>query len=61
MSRPLDALKIERVETFAVALPTLRSFGVSGGAVTVAGRPSPRIPVKVSADGVHGWGGRGGP
>ena len=49
-------LRIERVETFAVALPTRRSFGVSGGAVAVAGRPSLRVLVKVSADGVHGWG-----
>ncbi|MEV6652904.1 dipeptide epimerase [Streptomyces sp. NPDC051219] len=47
---------IDRVETFAVALPTRRSFGVSGGSVAVAGRPSIRVLVKVSADGVHGWG-----
>lgn len=47
---------IERVETFAVALPTRRSFGVAGGAVAVAGRPSLRVLVKVSADGVSGWG-----
>ncbi|MFC0506702.1 mandelate racemase/muconate lactonizing enzyme family protein [Micromonospora costi] len=52
----LAGLTIDRVETFAVALPTLRSFGVSGGSVTVAGRPSIRILVKVSADGVAGWG-----
>lgn len=49
-------LVVERVETFAVALPTLRSFGVAGGAVAVAGRPSVRVLVKVSADGVSGWG-----
>ncbi|EHR60196.1 mandelate racemase/muconate lactonizing enzyme family protein [Saccharomonospora cyanea] len=49
-------LTIERVETFAVALPTLRSFGVSGGAVATAGQPSVRVLVKVSADGVCGWG-----
>ncbi|MEJ8638708.1 mandelate racemase/muconate lactonizing enzyme family protein [Streptomyces sp. MS2.AVA.5] len=47
---------IDRVETFAVALPTRRSFGVSGGAVAVAGQPSIRVLVKVTADGVHGWG-----
>jgi muconate cycloisomerase len=52
----LADLAIERVETFAVALPTRRSFGVAGGAVTVAGRPSLRILVKVGADGVSGWG-----
>jgi muconate cycloisomerase len=52
----LTDLTIERIETFAVALPTRRSFGVAGGAVAVAGRPSLRILVKVSADGVSGWG-----
>ncbi|MGK5740057.1 mandelate racemase/muconate lactonizing enzyme family protein [Micromonospora sp. URMC 103] len=52
----LAGLTIDRVETFAVALPTLRSFGVSGGSVAVAGQPSIRILVKVSADGVAGWG-----
>jgi muconate cycloisomerase len=52
----LDDLVIERVETFAVALPTRRSFGVSGGSVAVAGRPSVRVLVKICADGVHGWG-----
>ncbi|MFC6886987.1 MULTISPECIES: mandelate racemase/muconate lactonizing enzyme family protein [Actinomadura] len=49
-------MRIDRVETFCVALPTRRSFGVSGGAVAVAGRPSLRVLVKVSADGAHGWG-----
>jgi muconate cycloisomerase len=52
----LAGLTIDRVETFAVALPTLRSFGVSGGSVAVAGKPSIRILVKASADGVDGWG-----
>ncbi|MEU3271927.1 enolase C-terminal domain-like protein [Saccharomonospora sp. NPDC006951] len=52
----LRELRVERIETFAVALPTLRSFGVSGGAVAVAGTPSIRVLVKVSADGVCGWG-----
>jgi muconate cycloisomerase len=49
-------LKIDRVETFAVPLPTIRSFGISGGSVAVAGTPSVRILVKVSADGAEGWG-----
>ncbi|TWP50631.1 mandelate racemase [Lentzea tibetensis] len=49
-------LTVDRVETFAVALPTVRSFGVSGGSVAVKGTPSIRVLVKVSADGVHGWG-----
>ncbi|MDX8053888.1 enolase C-terminal domain-like protein [Lentzea sp. BCCO 10_0798] len=49
-------LTIDRVDVYAVALPTLRSFGVSGGNVAVAGLPSIRILTKVSADGVCGWG-----
>ncbi|GED89588.1 mandelate racemase/muconate lactonizing enzyme family protein [Streptomyces sp. 6-11-2] len=53
---PLGDLTIDRVTTYAVALPTRRSFGVSGGAVAVAGRPSIRVLVRVDADGVHGWG-----
>jgi muconate cycloisomerase len=56
MTPGLADLTIERIETFAVALPTRRSFGVSGGSIAVAGRPSVRVLVKVSADGVHGWG-----
>ncbi|GLY46681.1 enolase C-terminal domain-like protein [Lentzea sp. NBRC 102530] len=49
-------LTVEEVSVHAVALPTLRSFGVSGGSVAVAGHPSIRILVKISAGGVHGWG-----
>jgi muconate cycloisomerase len=60
MSRPnaadLARLTIDRIETFTVPLPTIRSFGVSGGAVATLGRPSVRVLVKVSADGVAGWG-----
>ncbi|MFI5833623.1 mandelate racemase/muconate lactonizing enzyme family protein [Micromonospora sp. NPDC051300] len=52
----LAGLTVDRVETYAVALPTIRSFGVSGGAVAVAGTPSIRVLVKVGADGVTGWG-----
>ncbi|MFB4319527.1 mandelate racemase/muconate lactonizing enzyme family protein [Actinomadura sp. 21ATH] len=52
----LGDLKIERVRTFPVALPTRRSFGVAGGAVAVAGRPSIRILVRVDAGGATGWG-----
>ena len=52
----LTSLVVDKIETFAVALPTRRSFGVAGGPVAVAGRPSIRILVKASADGVHGWG-----
>ncbi|MFD6337742.1 mandelate racemase/muconate lactonizing enzyme family protein [Streptomyces sp. NPDC060131] len=48
---------IERVETFTVALPTLRDFTVAGGPVTRGGRPAIRVLVKVTAsDGSTGWG-----
>ncbi len=52
----LTDLRIERIETFAVPLPTIRSFGISGGSVATKGTPSLRILVKVSAEGVAGWG-----
>ncbi|NES30273.1 mandelate racemase [Micromonospora terminaliae] len=52
----LAGLTIEAVDTYAVALPTVRSFGVSGGSVAVAGTPSIRVLVKVTAGGVTGWG-----
>jgi muconate cycloisomerase len=52
----LDGLTIDRVETFAVPLPTLRSFGVSGGAIATVGQPSVRILVKVTAGDHFGWG-----
>ncbi|TYB39830.1 mandelate racemase [Micromonospora sp. AP08] len=52
----LAGLTIDAVETYAVALPTIRSFGVSGGSVAVAGTPSIRVLVKVTAGGVTGWG-----
>ncbi len=48
---------IQRIEAFPVALPTLRSFAVSGGSVATAGRPSVRVLVKLTAsNGHHGWG-----
>ncbi|MCW3818208.1 hypothetical protein ONA91_27530 [Micromonospora sp. DR5-3] len=56
LATALAGLTIDSVETYAVALPTVRSFGVSGGSVAVAGKPSIRVLVKVSADGVTGWG-----
>ena len=53
----LDELVIEQVETFAVALPSIRSFAVAGGNVTTAGAPAVRVLVKVTAsDGTFGWG-----
>ncbi|SMD26133.1 mandelate racemase/muconate lactonizing enzyme family protein [Kibdelosporangium aridum] len=52
----LAGLTIDRVETFAVPLPTLRPFGVSGGAIAVMGKPSVRILVKVTAGDHFGWG-----
>lgn len=56
MTADVRALVVERVETFAVRLPTLRSFAVSGGAVATLGQPSVRVLVKVTAGGVAGWG-----
>ena len=56
MINPID-LKIARVETFPVALPTLADFAVSGGSVARDGEPSIRVLVKVTADdGTFGWG-----
>nr|QEO73998.1 mandelate racemase/muconate lactonizing enzyme [uncultured bacterium] len=52
----LAGLTIDRVETFAVPLPTLRPFGVSGGSIAVMGKPSVRILVKVTAGSHSGWG-----
>lgn len=52
----MTGLTVDRVETFAVPLPTLRPFGVSGGAIAVMGRPSIRILVKVTAGDHSGWG-----
>ncbi|MFG2054301.1 mandelate racemase/muconate lactonizing enzyme family protein [Micromonospora sp. NPDC048930] len=52
----LSGLTIDAIQTYAVALPTVRSFGVSGGSVAVAGTPSIRVLVKVTAGGVTGWG-----
>lgn len=52
----LQRLVIERVRTYAVGLPTKRSFDVAGGAVTVVGKPTVRILVRVDAGGVTGWG-----
>lgn len=56
LAADLAGLTIDAVETYAVALPTIRSFGVSGGSVAVAGTPSIRVLVKVTAGGVTGWG-----
>jgi muconate cycloisomerase len=56
LSGSLAGLTIDRVETFAVALPTLRSFGVSGGSIAEVGKPSVRVLVKVTAGDHFGWG-----
>ncbi len=56
MIQPID-LKIAKVETFPVALPTIADFAVSGGSVATKGKPSIRVLVKVTADdGTFGWG-----
>lgn len=53
----LTTLTIDRLETFAVALPSLRSFSVAGGSVTKEGSPSIRVLVKVTgSNGAVGWG-----
>ncbi|MFG3715042.1 mandelate racemase/muconate lactonizing enzyme family protein [Micromonospora sp. NPDC047730] len=52
----LNGLVVERVETFVVELPTIRSFEIAGGTVATVGQPSRRVLVKVTADGVVGWG-----
>ncbi|MEW2330102.1 enolase C-terminal domain-like protein [Micromonospora chersina] len=56
LATDLAGLTIDAVQTYAVALPTIRSFGVSGGSVAVAGTLSIRVLVKVTAGGVTGWG-----
>jgi muconate cycloisomerase len=52
----LTDLVVDRVETFVVELPSLRSFGIAGGVVTRSGQPARRVLVKVSAGGIAGWG-----
>lgn len=49
-------LVVERLECFVVELPTIRSFEIAGGTVATAGTPSQRVLVKVTANGVTGWG-----
>ncbi|MGW1209049.1 mandelate racemase/muconate lactonizing enzyme family protein [Streptomyces sp. NPDC002499] len=54
---PPTGATVERIETFTVALPTLRDFAVAGGSVTARGLPAVRVLVKVTAsDGSIGWG-----
>lgn len=52
----LLGLVVDRVETFVVELPTIRTFDIAGGRVATAGEPSRRVLVKVTAGGVSGWG-----
>ena len=53
----ISELTIESLDVFPVALPSLRSFAVSGGSVTTVGQPSVRVLVKLtSSDGTAGWG-----
>ncbi|GLX02382.1 dipeptide epimerase [Microtetraspora sp. NBRC 16547] len=52
----MKSLVVERVETFVVELPSIRSFSISGGSVTTAGKPAERVLVKVTAGGLTGWG-----
>lgn len=55
MSRSPSML-IERIETFAIRLPTKGAFSIAGGAVTSAGEPTTRVLVKVTAGDHVGWG-----
>lgn len=52
----LHDLRIDRIESFAVRLPTKASFSISGGAVTTAGEPTTRVLVKLTAGRHVGWG-----
>ncbi|MET9068169.1 mandelate racemase/muconate lactonizing enzyme family protein [Streptosporangium sandarakinum] len=52
----MESLVVERVDVFVVELPSIRSFSISGGSVTTAGKPAERVLVKVTADGRTGWG-----
>ncbi|MGI5488158.1 mandelate racemase/muconate lactonizing enzyme family protein [Microtetraspora malaysiensis] len=52
----MESLVVERVETFVVELPSIRSFSISGGSVTTAGKPTERVLVKVTAGDRTGWG-----
>ncbi|MGF2949330.1 mandelate racemase/muconate lactonizing enzyme family protein [Microbacterium alcoholitolerans] len=49
-------LRIERIETFAVRLPTKGAFSIAGGTVTTAGEPTTRVLVKLTAGDHIGWG-----
>lgn len=56
-SARLKDLIIERVEPFAVALPSLRTLALAGGSPVTAGVAAVRVLVKVTAsDGSFGWG-----
>ncbi|NUP80803.1 MAG: dipeptide epimerase [Nonomuraea sp.] len=52
----MESLAVERIDVFVVELPSIRSFSISGGNVTTAGKPAERVLVKVTAGGVTGWG-----
>ncbi|MGV9304332.1 MULTISPECIES: mandelate racemase/muconate lactonizing enzyme family protein [unclassified Nonomuraea] len=52
----MESLIVEQVDTFVVELPSIRSFSISGGSVTTAGKPAERVLVKVTAGGLTGWG-----
>lgn len=52
----MESLIVERIDVFVVELPSIRSFSISGGNVTTAGKPAERVLVKVTAGGVTGWG-----
>ncbi|WP_163509078.1 mandelate racemase/muconate lactonizing enzyme family protein [Fodinicola acaciae] len=47
---------IETVEVYAVRLPAIRDFSISGGKITSRGASTSRILVRVGAGGAYGWG-----
>lgn len=53
---PVSDLCIERVQTFPVRPPGLRSFGIAGGNVTAKGGTTVRVLVKIVAGDRFGWG-----
>ncbi|MEU4363612.1 enolase C-terminal domain-like protein [Promicromonospora sp. NPDC023987] len=52
----LSGLLIERVDVFAVRLPTKAAFAIAGGTVTSADSTTTRILVRVEAGDHAGWG-----
>lgn len=52
----MQDLRIDRIEAFAVRLPTKGAFSIAGGTVTKPGEPTTRVLVKITAGDHVGWG-----